>query len=108
MLVWLVHSADWLSALFGLAAALVLAWPLVGELSGRREFDEVARLKRTGRAVGRGGLPASGEPLDDVRDQMVDERLGGYRSLLKTVLAGLTLLAISFAFAMLYALTKNG
>ncbi|MEB3026020.1 hypothetical protein, partial [Parvimonas sp. M13] len=78
MIEWLVHAADWLSALFGLAAAVVLALPLLGELSGRREFDEVVRLKRTGRAVGPRGSPASGEPLDDVRDQLVDERLGGY------------------------------
>lgn len=118
---WLTENADWISALLGLAAALILAWPLVLELSDRKQFDVLVRLRRQGRTTsatkGDSVAPtpsatATGradpdEPLDIIREQMTDERLGGYPALLWKVCLGLLLLFASFAFALVYAVTKK-
>jgi len=103
---WLVANADWISAVLGLASALVFAWPVIQELSSRRQYDFLVRIRRENR------LPdvidkSEADALNRLREQLVDERLGGYVPLLRKVGLGLFLLSSSFLLALVYALNKS-
>lgn len=103
---WVVLNADWLSAVFGLASALVFAWPVIMELSSRRQYDALMRMRRESRAP-TSSNSSEAQALDRLREQLVDERLGGYQPLLRKVFGALLLLAISFVLALVYALNKT-
>ena|SRR3569623_2758388 len=105
---WVVHNADWLSAICGLLSAFVLALPLIRELPQRRRHDTLSRITH------RSPSPPAGPPFeDDSADVganatgMASDRLGGYSEAARTISVGLGLLALSFALALIYAVNKG-
>ncbi len=103
---WITANADWLSALCGLASAFFLVLPLVGELPKRRRHDVVLKIKRKPQGQPRAGLEDDSDDVDTLEGEMTSDRMGGYYAAARTVAIGLVMLALSFAFALIYALSK--
>lgn len=105
---WVTQNADWLSSVFGLFSALVLALPLVDELPKRRRHDAVLAIKRrsNSQAASRPGLEDDSAEVGKIEGEMTSDRMGGYYSSVITVALGLSLLGISFILSFIYAVNK--
>lgn len=103
---WLAHNADWLSATFGLLSAAIFAWPGLRELAGRRHMDGLGKLARDNPTGRRSALSDDRQEIEQNLASLRDQRLGGYLEARTPILIASGLLLMSFAFDLLYAVTK--
>ena len=93
--------SDLISAVFGLLAAIVLGWPAVQAVAGKRRYQNVENLQRDN-----ADDPATRAALANVQAHAVRYQLGDPMGALKTNLLGYGLLAVSFIFLGLASLER--
>ena len=98
---WVLKNADLLSALFGLAAAVVLGWPALKAVRDKRRWEQQRRL-----AARHKNDAASHGALEDIRDHVEAGQLGGANEAAWFNLIGFALLALSFIFLAMAALER--
>lgn len=99
-MIWLLEYADLLAALLGIVGSAIFAWPLIRDASDRQEWETLLRVKPA---------PDSND-LDDwrkLRDNFIDERLGGYLGYRRTMLNGMGLLFLAFVLILISAAARH-
>ena len=87
MTTW-VAAVEIVGGAFGLLGSIILAIPALMDLSKRRFWDRLDRLKSV--------KGASSEEIETVRRLLLDDLLGGYRLHVWCTVVGGTLLALAF------------
>lgn len=93
MLGLVLQSADLLSALFGLAGGVILAWPAWTGVNSKRDWEGVAELERVTE-----GDPESQAALGRIRLRIEADQLGDSRGARATNRWGFLLLCLAFVF----------
>lgn len=91
-----------LSGLFGLAGSILLAMPLLAELRDRKFWDRFNEFRQQ-KAL----APEETSALSQIRDTLIDDRLGRYRSARLWTLGGLLALGLAFALSLVDAATSH-
>jgi hypothetical protein len=97
----LVRYADLISALFGLAAAMVLAVPAILAVWAKRNWERLTRLEAEIEQD-----PETAAALHGVRRHVEGAQLGDSRGALTFNAWGFSLLAVSFIFLLVAAVAR--
>jgi hypothetical protein len=95
-----VENAGLISAVLGFLSAIVLGIPAVREIRERRHWDALSKTvnEQAERAAATGVQTNVLAQFDDVQWNFVKDRMGSYLAHRRTIICGLSLLAISFGF----------
>jgi len=96
-LAWALEYSDILGGILGIVGSLVLAYPLVAEISDRRrwaQLTEFLRLYRAGESIS----AEEREAQRNIRDHVLNDRLGRFQHHRMVTLLGLLLLFAGFLF----------
>ena len=96
-----VRFADLISALFGLAGAIVLAIPAVGAVRAKRNWERLNRLEAQVDADAE-----TAKALEGVRRHVEGAQLGDSRGVLTVNAWGFCLLVLSFVFLLVAAIGR--
>jgi len=103
-----VVYADLASAVFGILGSVILAIPLVKEITDRRHWQRlirfIAREHSDGAPIRK--TPAEIEAERELRDNLIDTRLGDYDNYRFAALFGFLFLFIAFLFAAIAAVDR--
>jgi hypothetical protein len=106
MLRYLVAYSDLIGGFLGIFGSIILAYPYIGEITDRRQWElllEFRRLIADRRNDGAENLDA----YRDVRDRMIDDRLGQHLRYRWVTMVGLLALVAAFAFMTIASLTRQ-
>jgi hypothetical protein len=95
---WLLVYSDLIAGILGVAGSVVLGWPFISETADRRHWERLAAFKRR-RSSGSDPLgPAELEAYKNLRDQLIDDRLGQHQRYRRVTITGFGLLFLAFLF----------
>jgi hypothetical protein len=92
--------SDLVSAVFGIVGALILAIPLLNEITDRRHWQRLVRFSSRPALDGQ-VLQKSGAEIEaerQLRDQLVDSRMGSYQKYRFAAFFGSASLLLAFIF----------
>lgn len=102
---WLLKFADLIAGLLGVAGSVVLGLPLIRDASDRRKWETLLRLKSRTDSNDPGGYDY--DHWKKLRDDFIDERLGGYLSYRQAMAWGMMLLLLAFIFMLVATLVRH-
>jgi hypothetical protein len=104
----LIIYADLVSAVFGILGSIVLAIPLVKEITDRRHWQRLLRFMARQQPDGTPlrKTAAEIEAERELRDSLIDTRLGDYENYRFAALFGFSLLFLAFIFAGVAAIDR--
>ena len=103
---WLLAYADIVGGILGIVGSVILAQPLVAEISDRRHWDQLSDFIRRHNAV---GPKTDAERIAEqrIRDHLLNGRLGRSARHRKVTLIGLVVLLAAFVFMTLAAVERR-
>jgi hypothetical protein len=92
--------ADLIGGILGLVGSLILGLPLLTEVKDRRQWEGFSDFLRRHSQMQRSEQKTAEElqAEQDLRDLMLDDRLGGYRRQRKIAVTGFLFLVAAFLF----------
>jgi hypothetical protein len=89
--------SDLVGGLLGIAGSLVLGYPFVIEMTDRRHWDMLKRFKQ--QMLAHSSMsPEEDAAYRQIRDRLIDQRLGEHEKYRRITLWGFFLLLVSFVF----------
>jgi hypothetical protein len=86
---------DLIGGIFGIVGSIVLGYPLITEITDRRQWDLLRQYRsRQASTLSKQEI----EAYRDLRDRLIDERLGQHDRYRRFTIIGLLLLLGAFAF----------
>jgi len=105
----LVYS-DLVGGVLGIIGSLVLGYPFVTEIVDRRHWDLLRRFKQQ-QMLGHGSStsmsPEDIQAYREIRDRLIDERLGEYQRYRRITLWGIFCLLVAFIFMTLASYERS-
>jgi hypothetical protein len=98
---WVLAYSDIIGGILGIAGSVVLGIPFMTEMADRRQWELLKRFKQQRAEVTQSNRSMTAGEIQayrEIRDRLVDERLGGYQSYRAITLWGFFLLLAAFAF----------
>jgi hypothetical protein len=105
---WLVAYADLISAVFGLLGSVILALPLLKEITDRRHWQRLIRFLAREHSSGPSIQKTQAE-IDaerELREDLINTRLGDYDNYRFAALFGFSFLFVAFLFAAIAAVDR--
>jgi hypothetical protein len=106
VLAWLLAYSDIIRGILGIVGSVILAQPLVAEISDRRHWDQLSDFIRRHNAVGP-KTDAERVAEQSIRDHLLNSRLGRSPRHRKVTLIGLVILLAAFVFMTLAAIERR-
>jgi hypothetical protein len=103
---WLLAYADIIGGILGIIGSVILALPLVTEISDRRHWDQLSDFIRRHNAAGP-KTEAERAAEQSIRDHLLNSRLGRSQRHRKVTLFGLAVLLAAFVLMTLAALERR-
>jgi hypothetical protein len=98
--------ADIIGGLLGIAGSVILAYPLVSEITDRRHWDQLSEFARRHK-VAAPVSPEEREAERHVRDHLLNDRLGRSQRNQKVTLWGLIMLVLGFLLMTIAAYERH-
>lgn len=98
---WVLVYSDLIGGLLGIIGSLVLGYPFVTEMTDRHHWDLLKTFKQQQMlAAGstRSISPQEIEAYREIRDRLIDQRLGDYQRYRRITVWGIFLLLVAFVF----------
>jgi hypothetical protein len=98
---WVLVNSDLIGGVLGILGSLVLGYPFVTEMTDRHHWDLLRQFKQQ-QMVAPGSTRTMSaieiEAYREIRDRLIDQRLGDYQRYRRITVWGIALLLAAFVF----------